>query len=195
MMLFTSQRNFSLQFRLILICFVLVLLNLPFQALAQKEAETFTAKNAFYLEVGGSSGRYAVNYSKIFHQKGKLKLNASVGFSMWHHKLNSKTTWLPAIPLEVSAFWGKSNHHLEVGLGLLTYLERIPVIESGSLEVSDKVGFSAGMSTRIGYRYQKPEGGFFFRIAYTPLIDTPLGGGEGWYFYPYFAGISFGKSF
>ncbi|MGM0947022.1 MAG: hypothetical protein ACQEW9_17745 [Bacteroidota bacterium] len=39
-------------------------------ATAQTELGTFTAKKAVYLEVGGSSGRYAVNYSKIFHQKG-----------------------------------------------------------------------------------------------------------------------------
>lgn len=175
--------------------FFLVFLTLSQSTFAQTEPETFTAKNAIYLELGGSSGRYAVNYSKIFHQKGKLKLNASAGFSMWHHRINSKTTWLPVIPLEFSGFWGKSNHHLEVGLGLFTYLERVPVIKSGSFEVTDKVGFSAGMSTRLGYRYQKPEGGFFFRIAYTPLINTPIGGGDGWYFFPYWAGISFGKSF
>ncbi len=107
MLLFTSHRNFSLQFRLILICFVLVLLTLPFQAFSQKEAETFSARNAVYVEFGGSSGRYAINYNKIFHQKGKLKLNASAGFSMWRYKINDfKTIWLPVIPLEVfSLIW------------------------------------------------------------------------------------------
>lgn len=164
-------------------------------ARAQTETETFTAKNAIYLEVGGSSGRYAVNYSKIFHQKGKIKLNASAGFSMWHHRLNSKTTWLPVIPLEVTALHGKSNHHLEMGFGFTSFLSKSFDLVSGTFEFRDIVVYDAFIPLRVGYRYQKPEGGFFFRIAYTPAIDTPISGGEGWFFNPYWAGVSFGKSF
>lgn len=196
MMVFTSHRNFSLQFRLILICFVLVLLTLPFEAFSQKEAETFSARNAVYVEFGGGSGIYAFNYSKIFHQKGKLKLNATAGFSMWpNSRIDSKTTWLPAIPLEVSAFYGKSNHHLEVGVGFTSYLETTPEFDSNTLEFNYYVVYDALIPIRIGYRYQKPEGGFFFRVGYTPYFSVPVGGGESWSFDPYLAGISFGKSF
>lgn len=173
-----------------------MLFTLPFQAYAQNEAETFTAKNAIYLEVGGSSGIYAVNYSKIFHQKGKLKLNASAGFSMWRNeKLDSRTSWLPAIPLEVTAFYGKSNHHLEMGFGVTSYLGRTLAIDSETFEFRDKVVFGAFNPLRVGYRYQNPEGGFFFRVGYTPIIDFPPRTGGNWSFNPYWAGVSFGKSF
>ncbi len=196
MMLFTSQRNFLLQIRLILIGFVLVLLTLPFQALAQKAAETFSARNAVSVEFGGSSGRYAINYSKIFHQKGKLKLNASAGFSMWRNeKLDSRTSWLPVIPLELSAFYGKSNHHLEIGLGITSLLSTSFELVSGTFEFRDKVVYDAFIPLRVGYRYQKPEGGFFFRVGYTPIIDFPPRTGGNWSFNPYHAGVSFGKSF
>lgn len=196
MMLFPSNRNFSLQFRLMLVCFGLVLLTLPFQAFSQKEAEKFTAKNAVYLELGGSSGRYAINYSKIFHQKGKLKLNASAGFSMWRNQINDfETIWLPVIPLEVSAFYGRSNHHLEMGFGFTSFLDRTLDFDSETLELKDKVVLDAYIPLRVGYRYQKPEGGFFFRVGYTPIIILPTSGREGWIFEPRFAGISFGKSF
>lgn len=179
-----------------LICFVLVLLTLPFQVFSQKEAETFSARNAVYVEFGGSSGRYAINYSKIFHQKGKLKLNASAGFSMWRNKTNDfKTIWLPVIPLEVSALYGKSNHHLEMGFGVISFLDRTLVIDSKTFEFSDKVVFGAVIPVRIGYRYQKPGGGFFFRVGYTPFFNVPIGGREGWVFTPIFAGLSIGKSF
>jgi hypothetical protein len=196
MMLFTSHTNFSLQIRLMLVCFGLVLLTLPFQAFSQKEAETFTSKKAVYLEVGGSSGRYAINYSKIFHQKGKLKLNASAGFSMWRNQINDfETIWLPVIPLEVTAFYGRSNHHLEMGFGFTSLLDRTLDFDSETLELEDKVVLDAYIPLRVGYRYQKPEGGFFFRVGYTPIIILPTGGREGWVFEPRFAGISFGKSF
>lgn len=178
--------------------FLLVLvfaLSFSFRATAQTEPGKFTAKNALYLEVGGSSGRYAVNYSKIFHQKGKLKLNASAGFSMWHHRLNSKTTWLPVIPIEFSAFYGKSNHHLELGTGVTSYLDRSLSFESETFETRDRVVFGAYIPFRIGYRYQKPAGGFFFRVGYTPLLNIPVREGREWNFEPRFAGLSFGKSF
>ncbi|MDP2042510.1 hypothetical protein [Algoriphagus sp.] len=175
--------------------FFLVFLTLSQSTFAQTEPETFTAKNAVYLEVGGSSGRYAVNYSKIFHQKGKLKLNASAGFTMWRDKLNSKTTWLPVIPLEVTAFYGKSNHHLEMGFGVTSYLGRTLERISGTFELREILVYDAFIPLRVGYRYQKPEGGFFFRFGYTPIIDFPPRTGGNWSFNPYHAGISFGKSF
>ncbi|MFN3996435.1 hypothetical protein [Algoriphagus sp.] len=176
--------------------FFLVFLTLFQSTFAQTESETFTAKNAVYLEVGGSSGRYAINYSKIFHQKGKLKLNASAGFSMWRNKSNDfKTIWLPVVPLEVSALYGKSKHHLEMGFGFISLLDRTLDFDSESLELEDKVVFNAAIPLRIGYRYQKPEGGFFFRVGYTPFINFPEREGKSWHFFPYWAGISFGKSF
>ncbi|SEG29747.1 hypothetical protein [Algoriphagus boritolerans] len=179
----------------VLIGFFLVFLTLSQFTFAQTEPETFTAKNAVYIEVGGSSGRYAVNYSKIFHQKGKLKLSASAGFSMWPKKFDSKTIWLPSIPIEVSALFGKSNHHLELGMGITSYLTRSLAFNSETFENIDKVVFDAAIPVRIGYRFQKPEGGFFFRVGYTPVINFPTGGKGGWGFDPYWAGISFGKSF
>ncbi len=125
---------------------------------AQKEAQTFTAKNAIYLEVGGSSGIYAINYSKIFHQKGKLKLNASAGFSMCRNQLSDfKTFWLPVIPLEFTALYGKSNHHLEIGFGFTSPLDRTLYFDSESLELENKVIFDAFIPVRVGYRYQNPK--------------------------------------
>lgn len=118
---------------------------------------------------------------------------------MWHHfsfDFRSRTIkWLPVIPLEFSAFWGKSNHHLEIGIGITSYLERSLDIDLDTYEISDKVVFSAIIPLRFGYRFQKPEGGFFFRVGYTPIINFPTRGGKEWYFEPRFAGLSIGKSF
>ncbi|SDD72258.1 hypothetical protein SAMN04488104_105028 [Algoriphagus faecimaris] len=165
-------------------------------ATAQTEPGTFTAKKGVYLEVGGSSGFYAINYSKIFHQKGKLKLNASAGFSIWPNRnIDSKTSWLPALPLEISALYGKSNHHLELGMGFTSYLNTSFDFDSETFETINKVVFDAFIPLRVGYRYQKPEGGFFFRFGYTPIVTFPVRAGKIWSFNPYWAGLSFGKSF
>lgn len=186
----------KIQFKSGLIGFFLVFLTISNPTFAQTELLQFTAKNGIYLELGGSSGRYALNYSRIFHQKGKLKLNASAGFSMWRDKVNDfKTYWLPVIPLEVTALYGNLNHHLEMGFGFTSLLDRTLFYDSGSLELDDKVVFDAFIPLRVGYRYQKPEGGFFFRVGYTPIINFPPRTGGNWSFYLYHAGISFGKSF
>jgi hypothetical protein len=185
----------SLQHKFSLLLLLFFALSISIEAGAQTVPEIFTAKNAVYLEVGGSSGIYAFNYSKIFHQKGKLKLNASAGFSMLPHRLESKTIWLPVVPLEISALYGKSNHHLEMGFGFTSYLTRSLAFDTKTFETTDKVVLGAFIPLRVGYRYQKPEGGFFFRVGYTPFFNVPVRAGKSWSFNPYMAGVSFGKSF
>lgn len=167
---------------------------------AQDDAQKFTARNALYLELGGSSGRYAVNYGRIIHQKDKLKVNVSAGFALWHYTVDlgpayKRTSWHPATPVELTAFWGRSSHHLEFGIGFVPYWEPIGQVEPITLEITEKTVFNAGVPLRIGYRYQKPSGGFFFRVGYTPFFNLPVGGREEWSFEPRMAGVSFGKSF
>lgn len=182
------------KFKFAILGFFLLLSVLCFDAYAQSEAEIFTAKNTVFVEAGGS-GRYAASYGRIFHQRGKFKLSGSAGFSMWHYNTRRSTYWLPVLPLEISALLGKSKHHLELGTGITSFLEATPRMDPVTSEVSDKIVFSTGVPIRIGYRYQKPEGGFFFRVGYTPYFYFP-GDSEGnIIFHPIFAGLSIGMSF
>lgn len=191
------------EIKLSLIGVLLLVLNSGFECLSQTEFKTVTAKNAVYLEIGGNAGWYSLNYGRIFYQKGLLKLAGSAGLSMWRHntsELPHNTTktirWLPALPLEFSALLGRSSHHLEIGSGITPYLSVTVRRNPDILNSSDKVYLGAYLPFRLGYRYQKPEGGFFFRIAYTPLFRLPVNlEGSNYYFSPIFAGISFGKSF
>lgn len=177
----------------------LVFFLLKANVVAQDDAQKFTARNALYLELGGSSGEYAVNYSRIFYQKGNLKLNASAGFSLLRSSIDfdtyTSTKWLPLLPLEFTGFYGRRNHHLEMGFGFISYLDQSTNMNPDTFETYPETVFRATLGTRIGYRYQKPEGGFFFRVGYTPYFILPVGGREDWIFEPRFAGLSFGKSF
>ncbi|MEP2349744.1 MAG: hypothetical protein ABJH96_18275, partial [Algoriphagus sp.] len=111
------------QYRSTFFCALVLALAISFNTSAQ--TKTFEARNALYVEFGGNSGRYAINYSRIIHQKEMLKLNVSAGFSMWNDKIDyqsiNNTKWLPVVPLEFSAFWGKSKHHFELGTGITSY--------------------------------------------------------------------------
>ena len=178
------------------------LLAMSFEGYTQSEAEVFTAKNTVFVEVGGNAGWYAASYGRIFHQKGMLKLSGSAGFSMWRHNRSEQPYntskaiyWLPTLPLEISAFLGKSKHHLEIGTGITPYLSVTVRRGPDILRSSDKVYLGAYIPLRLGYRYQKPEGGFFFRVAYTPFYRFPINSEGSNNFSPIFAGISLGKSF
>lgn len=180
----------------------LLVLTLGLDGNTQTESEALSAKNAVYIEVGGNAGWYSLNYGRIFYQKGMLKLSGSAGFSMWRHNTSdqpyniSKTIyWLPTLPLEISAFFGKSKHHLEIGTGITPNLSVTVRRDPDFLRSSDKVYLNAFIPLRLGYRYQKPEGGFFFRVAYTPVFELPILEGNNFLFNPIFAGISLGKSF
>jgi hypothetical protein len=185
----------NLQHKSSFLLVLVIVFAVSFRGRAQTEPDKFTAKNAVYLQLGGNAGLYSFNYGRIIYQKGKFKLNTSAGFSMIPRRLNSKTSWLPAVPLEISALYGRSNHHLELGFGVTPFLDRTLAFNSQTLETNDKVVFRAAMPFRLGYRFQKPEGGFFFRVGYTPGFSIPTERGEDWSFSPVFAGLSFGTSF
>lgn len=186
----------SNNFLLLLIVFILCF---PIRASAQEGAEVFTAKNAIYGELGGSSGLYAINYGRIFYQKNKLKLSGSLGFSMVNRSSPQpllSSYWSPVIPAEFTVFWGKSRHHLELGIGITPYSMRLLHHDLGNPGIPlEKVSWSAEVPLRIGYRYQKPEGGFFFRFGYTPIFSLNIHINESADFFPLWGGISFGKSF
>jgi hypothetical protein len=171
---------------------------ISFSASAQKEAKTFTAKKMIFVELGGNAGQYAFNYGNLFYQKGALKVIGNLGFSLWANPIEGSTIWLPVIPLEVSALLGKRTHHLELGVGITQYLESQvnSTFESGTLvQTRGPNHLAAILPFRIGYRYQKPEGGFFFRIAYTPFFKLPDKFREDWSFQPIHAGLGLGWSF
>ena len=107
----------------------------------------------------------------------------------------SSTKWLPVIPLEFSALWGKSNHHLEAGVGFTSFLDQGVELDLDAYEASTKIAFGAILPFRLGYRYQKPGGGFFYRVAYTPFFDLPFSEKKRISFQLYHAGLSIGKSF
>jgi hypothetical protein len=181
--------------------FVLVLaFSISFGATAQTEAEKFTATHSVHLELGGNAGRYAFNYGRLIYQKRAFKVLGSVGFSLWSDSnlIKGNTRWYPAIPLELSALIGRGKHHLEIGLGITSFLDQTINFsnDTGTGILTKGSNFMRTIvPLRVGYRYQKPDGGFFFRVGYTPFFGVPDRMNENWYFQPIHAGLGLGVSF
>lgn len=171
------------------------------QSVTETKAEIFTAKNSIFAEFLLPSFNYSLNYGHIFYQKDRLKISASAGFSFLYQKANEpihQGYWVPVYLAEISAFYGKSKHHLELGIGFYTYRQKRYIFdEDFPRNIREEPYWGKTIFPRIGYRYQKPAGGFFFRAGYTPSIgfDGIDESADGVNFIPFGAGISLGISF
>lgn len=136
--------------------------------------------NSFYLELVGMGRLYSVNYDRLFTEN----FGARIGFMYFAADQFAffNDVEILLIPTTLNFLVGTGKHKFELGAG--------PVFISGSSGFfgSDPVsGSGVGWTGTIGYRYQKDEGGFMWRIGFTPL----LAGGK---FFPS-GGISLGFSF
>lgn len=170
---------------------LLVLLSSFYLQAQEEPAPAFTAKNALYLEVGANAIYYSINYERIFYQQANFKMAARAGVSAIPINIANKNYGGYILPLEIVGLLGKSKHHLEVGTGITPYW--MPHQIRGFEEEFDSYKFNAIIPIRIGYRYQKPEGGFFFRAGYTPFYSLEEGMIRP--FILLFGGVSVGKSF
>ena len=133
--------------------------------------------NTLYAELGGSAGFvYNVGYDRLLYTNGRNKLAVAAGFQ-----------YLPtgqSIPVhvsfspQISYLLGRLNH-LELGVGTIH--------STGERN-------STAATLRIGYRYQRPDGGTFFKIGFTPILFGVEIFGETLPVFPW-GGFAFGWTF
>lgn len=147
----------------------------------------FTNKNAIYLELLGSGLFYSINYDRILWEKSNVAMSARIGASY----IPVSEFWdfnTFGFPIECSFLKGRRNY-LEIGSSVLIQQNFYGGTSSKSL-----IAFG-----RIGYRYQKKNGGTMFRIALTPFVaiiyDDENRLQEGFLPVLPWVGISIGRSF
>jgi len=120
--------------------------------------------NSFFLEILGHAIIYSINYERLIKFKTKNKIAARIGFHFTNN-FNNNDQKIISIPIEFSYLHPISakNHYLEVGIGML-YSHDYFV----DLNHIDQYFFA---TSRIGYRYQRREGGFFLKAGLTPLFE------------------------
>lgn len=137
--------------------------------------------NSIYFEALGNGGLYSVNYDRLFSEN----FGARVGF-MYLSELDfffASAEDLLLIPATMNYFLG-SKHKFELGAGVVL----ASVSSTGAFGFKNNQSASNVVGTAtIGYRYQKPQGGFLFRAGFTPLFNSS--GFEPW------GGLSIGVSF
>ncbi len=168
-----------------LIVFVSFLANS--QNLVQKELK----RNTVFVEFGGNGILYSVNYNRLFYLSKKLCLSSRIGYGFTKN-FNDNKLILNVIPVELTGLVpiSKNKHFIEVGSGVTTVL----------MNYLDKFHkeLILVLALRIGYRFQKPTGGLFFNVGFTPLYDFYVYNGDpniGYHLWQPYAGMSIGYTF
>ena len=133
---------------------------------AQNDPEPFK-RNTLFIELGGNSPFYSLNYDRIIVNKINWKLAARIGAMYLYDNrsyLESIRNKNYSIPLELSFLKGKNNHNLEIGIGATAFFKEY-------VETTRDNFLSLASFGRIGYRYQKNNGGIFFKVGFTPIIQ------------------------
>jgi hypothetical protein len=132
-----------------------------------------TANNALFVEGLGPGLLYSINYERTFSE-----FALRVGFDYFSLSASNQGTSASAaflaVPLTFSYLGiGSLKHIFELGGGAALLYFGGSVNTLGNSTSGSAV---AALGTLIvGYRYQPPDGGFFFRAGLSPLISSAGG--------------------
>ena len=142
---------------------VILLLALTNSGLSQEKDFTFSCRNAIYLNFTTRGALYSINYDRIFYETDKIAYSYRLGFSVLEDVI--------AAPAGINLFVRKGNFHPELSLTLMPYVDKYKSFMSDN-DLSDKYLY---VIPGIGYRYQKPNGGFFAKALISPMVvlDPP----------------------
>ena len=184
----------------LLVCMVIM----SQHARTQSDSTLELKKNAIYFELFGNGLFYSFNYERMFYQERNIRLGGRIGLSVipfadWGDE--GEEMVLGMFPLEINLLMGKQKNFLETGIGHTynTQVYREDIMDSGLVELTHYHRHS--LSLRIGYRFQKPNGKFLFRIAALPqliyrpgFINVPNGQFRK-YEFSVWGGVTFGRAF
>ena len=114
-----------------------------------------SAKKTIFFEELGNGILYTINYDRMVSDTW----SARVGL-MSHPAIT-------VVPIMANKLKGAGNSKLELGAGVML-IEVSPILNF-FLTNDDHLG-PVGVTTTIGYRYQRPDSGINFRIGLTPAF-------------------------
>jgi hypothetical protein len=112
------------------------------------------AKNTVFFEGFGNGLYSSINYDRIFKRKYNSAVSLRVGYSQ-----NDVGAFIP-IELNYLDAGIKPGCFAELGIG------------ATPLVFAKTDGFASVFFLRVGFRYQQPKGGFFFRFGFLPGYST-----------------------
>jgi hypothetical protein len=124
-----------------------------------QQSDKFATKNSVEFELFGQGCFYSLDYERLFLNREKFKTLAQLGVAYYPERTGVIPLW---IPVSVNQLFSFHSHHLEAGAGQIFCSEK-------GLDGDQKLRLFG--SLKLGYRYQKPDGKFLFKAAFTPVLD------------------------
>lgn len=145
-----------------------------------QETESDFCRNAIYVEIFGPGLLYSINYDRLITRHTSLRAGVSKwSFPAFFFLVNGSIDFT-GFPVTLNYLAGEGNSRLELGAGIVPMLvsldgEEIFFGESVRGRATAVLGTAS-----VGYRYQPMDGGFVFRIGFTPVFNFdkvfPTGG-------------------
>jgi len=143
--------------------FLILLLSI-FLFLNSFSQDKLIKKNTVSVELAGSGLFYSINYDRLIVINEKIRFSATT--SLWYlpriERLSDFQSFAGA-NLSFNTLFGKQTHFAELGFGF-SYINM--------RQENGKMYHTTYIPLRIGYRYQKDEGGLFGRVSFMPLFEN-----------------------
>lgn len=119
-------------------------------------------KNVVNIEVAGSGILYSFNYDRMLIIDQNMRFTANIGtWYLPHFESFSDFIYMIGGVAGINTLLGQEKHFAEIGINV-SYM-RMRDIDDTNYDM-------VYLPIRLGYRYQKDEGGLFLRASFMPII-------------------------
>ena len=162
--LFRFMHQYNLQKSIaVAIIFFLFFIGLSVTGICQEKNTAAISRNTLYADFASKDVYYSINLDHIFFRGNKLSYSYRAGVSILKDAYS--------FPVGIQCFTGANSSHAEFSLTLIPYVDH-SAKSMNRLDNTDKFLY---VEPGVGYRYQAPGGGLFFKAIFTPIIllDPP----------------------
>jgi len=132
--------------------------------------KTKTHQNSVFAELAGNAFLGSINYDRITKPLLLLSPVFKMSFRLGIAPNPREDFSIPLAPIvEMNLLFGRRKHYFEGGIGLTFFAwNQIDSDKYGNQTTTRNKDLLRTL--RLGYRFQKPTGGFLFRAALTPIL-------------------------
>jgi hypothetical protein len=129
-------------------------------SIAQNES---VKRNSVSLEIGGTGFLYSFNYDRVLLINDNIRFTANIGTWYIPTVENYLDFNIIGLTAGASTLFGKNKHFAEFGINFSYFYMR---------DFEDNIYNTILQPIRLGYRYQKDQGGLFLRASIMPIISV-----------------------
>lgn len=145
------------------------LLFFPLLSFGQKDSSSLLPKkNTIYIEAFGPGLLNSLSYDRLYRTSKTIKTSVSAGVTIMPSI--GISDFYSGAQLSYNFLFTKKNHHMELGMGLNFLMDEVKEGVEYLGESGNEKNYFVYFTPKLGYRFQRPQGGIFFRVTFTPLV-------------------------